>query len=102
MGCESQLFTAVQEVNDPLVVANFTFVLALNLIIAVQMYMYWGHTASQEGAAKVCDEMLLSAAKVYDREKADIVVQPQSHLLQQVHERSQSAVYRHKWVCKVD
>ena len=65
-------------------------------------YMYWGHTASQEGAAKVCDEMSLSAANVYGREKADIVVQLQSHLLQQVHERSQSAVYRHKWACKVD
>ena len=52
--------------------------------------------------AKVCDEMLLGATKVYGREKVDVVVQPQSPLLQQAHQCSQSAVYGHKWERKVD
>ena len=67
--------------------------LALNLVVGTQMNVYWGHTAGQEGTAKVRDEMLRGAAKMYDREKVNVVVQPQSPLPQQAHERSQSAAY---------
>ena len=66
------------------------------------MYVYWGRTAGQEGAVKVCDEMSLGATKVYGREKVDVVVQPQSPLPQQAHEHSQSVAYRRKWARKVD
>ena len=74
----------MQEVNDPLVATGFALV--LNLVVGAQMYVYWGRTAGQEGMAKVHDEMLLSAAKVDGREKVDVILQPQSPLLQQVHE----------------
>ena len=70
--------------------------LALNLVIGTQMNVYWGRTAGQEGTAKVRDEMLRGAAKMYDREKVNVVVQPQSPLPQQAHERSQSAAYGRK------
>ena len=46
--------------------------LALNLVVGTQMNVYWGRTAGQDGTAKVRDEMLLGAAKVYDREKVDV------------------------------
>ena len=59
MGCVSQLFTAVQEMNDPLVVADFTFVLALNLIIAVQMYSTCTGATLQIGRAS-CRERVFN------------------------------------------
>ena len=78
---------------DPLVAAGFALALMLNLIIGAQTCVYWGRTAGQEGAAKVSDEMSLGAAKIYDRKKVNVNVQPQSPLPQQAHERSQSAAY---------
>ncbi|KAH9016920.1 hypothetical protein EDB85DRAFT_1873787 [Lactarius pseudohatsudake] len=103
-GCAARLFTTSQEVNDPLVAAGFALALALNLIVGVQMYAYWGRGAGQDSAAKVRDEILLGSAKeVYVREKVDVVVQPQSPLPQQAtHQHTQSAAYGRKWARKVD
>jgi hypothetical protein len=44
--------------------------------------------------AKVRDEMLLGAAKGDGREKVDVILQPQSPLLQQVHERGYDHIIR--------
>ncbi|KAI0247467.1 hypothetical protein BJV78DRAFT_1245472, partial [Lactifluus subvellereus] len=41
-GCAARLFTTAQEVNDPLLAAGFALALALNLVLGVQMYAYWG------------------------------------------------------------
>ncbi|KAH8992574.1 mannose-P-dolichol utilization defect 1 protein [Lactarius hatsudake] len=103
-GCAARLFTTSQEVNDPLVAAGFALALALNLIVGVQMYAYWGRGVGQDSAAKVRDEISLGSAKeVYVREKVDVVVQPQSPLPQQAtHQHSQSAAYGRKWARKVD
>ncbi|KAH9053982.1 mannose-P-dolichol utilization defect 1 protein [Lactarius deliciosus] len=103
-GCAARLFTTSQEVNDPLVAAGFALALALNLIVGVQMYAYWGSGVGQESAAKVRDEVSLGSAKeMYVREKVDVVVQPQSPLPQQAtHQHSQSAAYGRKWARKVD
>ena len=103
-GCAARLFTTAQEVNDPLVAAGFALALALNLVVGVQMYAYWGRSVGQEGAAKVHDEISLGYAKeVYSREKVDVVVQPQSPLPQQAtHQQSQSVAYGRKWARKVD
>ncbi|KAH9015292.1 hypothetical protein EDB84DRAFT_1567770 [Lactarius hengduanensis] len=103
-GCAARLFTTSQEVNDPLVAAGFALALALNLIVGVQMYAYWGRGAGQDSAAKVRDEISLGSAKeVYVREKVDVVVQPQSPLPQQAtHQHTQSAAYGRKWARKVD
>ncbi|KAH8984450.1 hypothetical protein EDB92DRAFT_1887037 [Lactarius akahatsu] len=103
-GCAARLFTTSQEVNDPLVAAGFALALALNLIVGVQMYTYWGRGVGQDSAAKVRDEISLGSAKeVYVREKVDVVVQPQSPLPQQAtHQHTQSAAYGRKWARKVD
>ncbi|KAH9172013.1 hypothetical protein EDB89DRAFT_2096290 [Lactarius sanguifluus] len=103
-GCAARLFTTSQEVNDPLVAAGFALALALNLIVGVQMYAYWGRGVGQDSAAKVRDEISLGSSKeVYVREKVDVVVQPQSPLPQQAtHQHSQSAAYGRKWARKVD
>ncbi|KZV93476.1 mannose-P-dolichol utilization defect 1 protein [Exidia glandulosa HHB12029] len=41
-GCVARIFTTATEVGDPIVQAGFVMGLVLNLILAVQMWMYWG------------------------------------------------------------
>lgn len=104
-GCAARLFTTVQEVNDPLVAAGFALAFTLNLVVGVQMYVYWGRGVSQDGMTKAREDVSLGATKeaVYGREKVDVVVQPQSPLPQQAtHQHSQSAAYGRKWARKVD
>lgn len=118
-GCAARLFTTAQEVNDPLVGAGFALALALNLVLGVQMYAYWGKGSSvgaryEIGAAKTHDEFPLRGGGAgretgsYGREKVDIVVPPQSpspspsqhHQTQ--HQPSPPASYGRKWARKVD
>ncbi|KAF5335322.1 hypothetical protein D9611_011779 [Ephemerocybe angulata] len=42
LGCLARVFTTAQEVGDPLVQAGFLLALALNAVLAAQMYLYWG------------------------------------------------------------
>ncbi|KZT63958.1 mannose-P-dolichol utilization defect 1 protein [Daedalea quercina L-15889] len=41
-GCLARLFTTATEVGDLLVSAGFALALALNIILGVQMWIYWG------------------------------------------------------------
>ncbi|KAF9046869.1 mannose-P-dolichol utilization defect 1 protein [Hymenopellis radicata] len=41
VGCLARLFTTMQEVGDILVLASFILALALNGILAIQIWMYW-------------------------------------------------------------
>ncbi|KAH9851658.1 mannose-P-dolichol utilization defect 1 protein [Lenzites betulinus] len=41
-GCLARLFTTATEVGDPIVSAGFALALALNIILGVQMWQYWG------------------------------------------------------------
>ncbi|ESK86578.1 hypothetical protein Moror_9761 [Moniliophthora roreri MCA 2997] len=41
-GCAARLFTVAQEVGDFIFAAGFALALALNLVLGVQLYMYWG------------------------------------------------------------
>ncbi|KAK1231414.1 hypothetical protein PQX77_005477 [Marasmius sp. AFHP31] len=41
-GCAARLFTIAQEVGDSVVAAGFMLALALNLVLGVQVWMYWG------------------------------------------------------------
>ncbi|KAF9257213.1 mannose-P-dolichol utilization defect 1 protein [Marasmius fiardii PR-910] len=41
-GCAARLFTIAQEVGDSLLAAGFLLALGLNLVLGVQMYIYWG------------------------------------------------------------
>lgn len=49
-GCLARLFTSSQEVNDRVVTAGFALALVLNLILGVQMWVYWGVDAQQSKA----------------------------------------------------
>ncbi|KAJ8096123.1 hypothetical protein PM082_000030 [Marasmius tenuissimus] len=41
-GCAARLFTIAQEVGDSVVAAGFLLALVLNLVLGVQVWMYWG------------------------------------------------------------
>lgn len=41
-GCLARLFTTAAEIGDPIVSAGFALALALNLVLGVQMWIYWG------------------------------------------------------------
>lgn len=42
LGCAARIFTTATEVGDPLLQAGFVLALVLNLVLAAQMYVYWG------------------------------------------------------------
>ncbi|EIW51563.1 mannose-P-dolichol utilization defect 1 protein [Trametes versicolor FP-101664 SS1] len=44
-GCLARLFTTATEVGDPIVSAGFALALALNVVLGIQMWMYWGKDA---------------------------------------------------------
>jgi hypothetical protein len=51
-----------KRVNDPLVAAGFALVLVLNLVVGIQMYVYWGKGSGASvlaGHEKVRDEFPL-------------------------------------------
>lgn len=41
-GCAARLFTTIQEMGDNLVLAGFGLAFVLNVILGVQIWMYWG------------------------------------------------------------
>jgi mannose-P-dolichol utilization defect protein 1 len=41
-GCAARIFTTATEVGDPLLQAGFVMALVLNLVLATQLYVYWG------------------------------------------------------------
>ncbi|KAI0714405.1 mannose-P-dolichol utilization defect 1 protein [Cerioporus squamosus] len=61
-GCLARLFTTATEVGDPIVSAGFALALALNIILGVQMWMYWGKDEK--------DEAEMSQLGVMDEKKA--------------------------------
>jgi mannose-P-dolichol utilization defect protein 1 len=89
--------------------AGFALALVLNLIMGIQMYVYWGKGSGigvVVGHEKARDEFPLGGMKEisgYGREKVDIVVQPQSPSSHPpAHQHSQSPAYGRKWARKVD
>ncbi|KAI0632543.1 mannose-P-dolichol utilization defect 1 protein [Trametes polyzona] len=58
-GCLARLFTTATEVGDPIVSAGFALALALNVILGVQMWLYWGKDGRdvlEDGPIGVSDE----------------------------------------------
>ncbi|KIK54640.1 hypothetical protein GYMLUDRAFT_48553 [Collybiopsis luxurians FD-317 M1] len=53
LGCVARLFTTSTEVGDPVVQAGFALALILNLIIGIQMVMYWGNVPPVHKKVKV-------------------------------------------------
>lgn len=46
-GCVARLFTTSTEVGDPIVTAGFGLALVLNIILGVQLWIYWGSSIKE-------------------------------------------------------
>jgi mannose-P-dolichol utilization defect 1 len=91
-GCLARLFTTATEVGDNIVTAGFALALVLNIVLGVQMWMYWGKDEKEDvnlGKAKL--------TSISEKERQfNVVVPPQSPL-----PRSSTPTGR-KWARKVD
>ena len=45
IGCIARLFTIATEVGDLIITASFALALVLNIVLGIQMWMYWGKDA---------------------------------------------------------
>lgn len=69
VGCLARLFTTATEVGDPIVFWGFGLALILNLVIAAQMWAYWGKD-------ELSEKIQSSAEPVWAREKIEEVESP--------------------------
>ncbi|KAI0090292.1 hypothetical protein BDY19DRAFT_992505 [Irpex rosettiformis] len=103
-GCLARLFTTAAEVGDLLLASGFALALALNVVLGIQMWTYWGKDGVKEHGIPLevrtqveQAEKIPSDAWQHDG-KVDIVIQPASPTLSS-HGRTQSG---RKWARKVD
>jgi len=92
-GCLARLFTTATEVGDNLVAAGFALALVLNVVLGVQMWMYWGKEDKEEVNL---DKIRLATVSEEDR-SFRIISPPQVPLPP----RSSTPTGR-KWARKVD
>jgi len=91
-GCLARVFTTATEVGDRIVLAGFLLALILNLVLGVQMYLYWGRDV---------DDKTLGRYPVNEKGQLEgIVVPPQSPLVPQA--QSQPLQGGRRWARKVD
>ncbi|KAI0315832.1 hypothetical protein OF83DRAFT_1173468 [Amylostereum chailletii] len=109
LGCAVRLFTTAAEVSDVVVAAGFALALALNLVVAAQMWAFWGRdlpSADARGPARDAGAEEKLPERAYGRDKFDIVVPPQSPLAQQTSHRPQPSLTQaqpgRRWARKVD
>ncbi|EIW83825.1 mannose-P-dolichol utilization defect 1 protein [Coniophora puteana RWD-64-598 SS2] len=95
-GCAARLFTTAAEVGDMLVAAGFVIALLLNVVLAAQMWMYWGRDDVPSAVpASVMREKV-------PQDQIDVVVPPKSPLVpRQGLPRTASPIPR-RWSRKVD
>ena len=78
-GCLARLFTTAQEVGDVIVAAGFALALALNVVLGLQMWLYWGKDEKEElemGPIGVSEKA--SAPWTPSPQKVEVVVPPAS------------------------
>ncbi|KAI8978890.1 mannose-P-dolichol utilization defect 1 protein [Trametes punicea] len=78
-GCLARLFTTATEVGDPIVSAGFALALALNIVLGLQMWLYWGKEEKDEleaGPIGVSDEKKVRWPPT--THKVEVVVPPAS------------------------
>lgn len=100
-GCLARLFTTATEVGDIIVTAGFALALILNIVVGVQMWMYWGND-DKEVYSKT------SIGVVHEKEewtqvkhqKVDVVVPPKIPLSPPRHATASPS--GRKWARKVD
>jgi mannose-P-dolichol utilization defect 1 len=90
-GCLARLFTTATEVGDNIVSAGFALALLLNIVLGVQMWLYWGKEDIEEGNL---GKTRLATVTEKDRQ-FNVVVPPQNPL-------PRSSTPTRKWARKVD
>ncbi|KAI9566767.1 hypothetical protein HD554DRAFT_2024807 [Boletus coccyginus] len=100
-GCLARLFTTATEVGDILVTAGFALALILNIILGVQMWMYWGkddqevHSMTPIGVVHEKEDWTQAR-----HQKVDVVVPPKAPLSPPRH--ATASPLGRKWARKVD
>ena len=102
-GCLARLFTTAAELGDPIVAAGFALALALNVVLGLQMWAYWGKDIREHGipvgtrAAETEKENIPAAAWQEDG-KVEVVIQPASPITSTPTRQTPGR----KWARKVD
>ena len=100
-GCLARLFTTATEVGDIIVTAGFALALILNIVVGVQMWMYWGkddkEIYSKTPIGVVHEKEDWSPAR---HQMVDVVVPPKTPLSPPRHATASPS--GRKWARKVD
>ncbi|KAG8711506.1 hypothetical protein FRC09_020569 [Ceratobasidium sp. 395] len=101
LGCLARLFTTATEVEDPLVAGGFLLALILNLVLAIQMAVFWGQGSSSSDRVedRVPEKQVLSTP-VAGKERMNIQV-PQPTSPRTPSPTPQAAGTR-RWARKID
>ncbi|KAG6894834.1 hypothetical protein C0992_004384 [Termitomyces sp. T32_za158] len=101
-GCAARLFTTAAELGDRIVLAGFGVALALNVVLGVQMWVYWprGREVGEEGEGENQSGIEM---RVRTRESGDEDAHAPPRLATATPPpRSSSAAGSRKWARKVD
>jgi len=99
LGCVARLFTTATEVGDPIVTAGFALALVLNIVVGVQMWMYWGKDDKEATPIGIVHEKEDWAQPRH--QMVDVVVPPKAPLSPPRHATASPSGGR-KWARKVD
>ena len=100
-GCLARLFTTATETGDQLLFLGFATALLLNVVLGVQMWMYWGQGQGADARDVDIGRPAEKEAFVAKPGQVDIVVQPASPVSAGQPQRFSSPSGR-RWARKVD
>ncbi|KAF9223427.1 mannose-P-dolichol utilization defect 1 protein [Gyrodon lividus] len=101
VGCLARLFTTATEVGDIIVTAGFALALILNIVLGIQMWMYWGkddkdvHSMTPIGIVSEKENWVQEA-----QHRVNVVVPPKSPMPPPRHATASPS--GRKWARKVD
>jgi len=103
VGCATRLFTTATEVGDLVVSAGFILALLLNVVLGIQLWLYWGKDvgAKDRIPQKPVEGKLIEKGNKQEG-KVEVVIPLQSPAPQQTIFSSQTGSYGRKWARKVD
>jgi mannose-P-dolichol utilization defect protein 1 len=64
LGCIARVYTTSTEIGDPLVQAGFGLALVLNLVLGIQMLMYWGNAPPMPAVKKTAEKKKTATVEV--------------------------------------
>ncbi|KAG9315309.1 hypothetical protein JVU11DRAFT_4448 [Chiua virens] len=98
-GCLARLFTTATEVGDVIVTAGFALALILNIVVGVQMWMYWGKD-DKDAYVKTPIGVVHEKEDWARHQKVDVVIPPQIPATPPRHATASPS--GRKWARKVD